>query len=42
MESFPPTSWECLPLADLNKMLDELDSSVPVAKLRAAAFMAVR
>jgi hypothetical protein len=42
MASFPPTRWECLPLEDLDKLLDELDSSVPMAKLRAAAFMAIR
>jgi hypothetical protein len=42
MAAFPPSSWECLPLEDLEKLLDELDSSTPIAKLRAAAFMAVR
>jgi hypothetical protein len=42
MASFPPARWECLPLEDLNRLLDELDSATPIAKLRAAAFMAVR
>jgi hypothetical protein len=38
MASFTPTRWECLPLDDLDKLLDELDSSIPIDKLRAAAF----
>jgi hypothetical protein len=42
MASFPPARWECLPLEDLDRLLDELDSATPIAKLRAAAFMAVR
>jgi hypothetical protein len=42
MATFPDACWECLPLDDLDKLLDELDSSTPIANLRAAAFMAIR